>query len=245
VAAPAPVAPPPAPAPKWKPADLSDPEVQDAVITVSRKYNLPRWFYYAVLHRESTFERCKVQDEGPRGTSGEDGRGLSQLSFAWYNGWPFPHGNATPNNGDPAWRSSMGLDGSFPGWIDMNDVTPLAAPRFPSELACKESKPLAPAGDAFDPLANLERFSSGFAAPQYNLRRRLSPADAPEVTLRKVAYYWHYGLWGSPSGNYPTDPRPYLPQYDDYAGRYRPLVEADDGVYAGPACTPPYSASGC
>src|SRR5687767_10295821 len=42
------------PIPIWQPAELHDAEVQASVIAVSRKYNLPRWFYYAVIHREST-----------------------------------------------------------------------------------------------------------------------------------------------------------------------------------------------
>ena len=44
-------------------------DVLDAVTAVTKKYNLPRWFYYSVIHRESSFDRCRWNSD--------DGRGLS------------------------------------------------------------------------------------------------------------------------------------------------------------------------
>lgn len=242
-AAPAPAAPAPV-TPKYVPpecdADCVAHDVPGVIARASKKYNIPRWFYYAVIRRESTFDRCKTQPESA--PSKDWGRGLTQVTFPWYAGVPYPEHESSANNLASEWRSNMGLNSSFGAWIDMSNVTPI--PSTPaSESDCRNNPK---ANDAYDPKTNLDRFSTGFAAPAYHLYH--SAGEDPVETLRKVAYHWHYGLWGSWTGDYPSDPRPYLSGatgYDSHVKQYRAAVEAEDGVWTGGTCKPPYSDSGC
>lgn len=221
-------------------ADCVANDVPGVIARASKKYNIPRWFYYAIIRRESTFDRCKTQPENA--PSQDWGRGLTQVTFPWYAGVPYPQHSSSANNLQSEWRSNMGLNGSFGAWIDMKDVTPI--PSTPAtESDCRKSPK---ANDAYDPKTNLDRFSTGFAAPAYHLYH--VAGEAPAETLRKVAYHWHYGLWGSWQGDYPADPRPYLTCatcYDTHVNQYRAAVEAEDGVWSGPTCKAPYSDSGC
>lgn len=239
---------PPQPQPPAKPlyvppecdADCVAHDIPGVIARASKKYNIPRWFYYAVIRRESTFDRCKTQ---PESAPNKDwGRGLTQVTFPWYAGFPYPQHLSGADNAQTEWRNNMGLDTSFGAWIDMKDITPMSAPAS-SESNCRNNpKP----DDAYDPKTNLDRFSSGFAAPAYHLFH--VAGESPETTLRKVAYHWHYGIFGSKSGAYPADPRPYLTCatcYDTHVNEYKAPVEKDDGVWAGPTCKPPYSDSGC
>jgi hypothetical protein len=221
-------------------ADCLAHDIPEIIVKASKKYNIPRWFYYAIIRRESSFNRCKTQPEST--PSADWGRGLTQVTFPWYAGVPYPQHLPSIDNTNATWRNNMGLGGSFGPWINMADVTPIPSPPA-TEQDCK-TKPKT--NDAYDPTTNIDRFSSGFAAPAWHLYR--VAGEAAEETWRKVAYHWHYGLWGSKSGKYPIDPRPYLTCtycYDTYVKQYKPPVEADDGVYKGAACKPPYSASGC
>ena len=246
----APAAPAPAPAAPAAPAKTYVPAQCDAdciahdvpgvIARASTKYNIPRWFYFAIIRRESTFDRCKTQPENA--PSQDWGRGLTQVTFPWYAGVPYPQHQSSANDLQSDWRSNMGLNGAFGPWIDMKDVTAIpAAPA--SEADCRNNPK---SNDAYDPKTNIDRFSTGFAAPAYHLYH--VAGESPSETLRKVAYHWHYGLWGSWQGDYPADPRPYLSGatgYDAHVKEYRAAVEAEDGVWAGPTCKPPYSDSGC
>jgi hypothetical protein len=221
-------------------ADCKAHGIPAIIDAAARKYGLPRWFYFAIIRRESTFDRCKTQ---PESAPYKDwGRGLTQVTFPWYAGVPYPQHLASANNAQTEWRNNMGLGSSYGAWIDMANVTPI--PSTPaSESECRNNPK---ANDAYDPKTNIDRFSSGFAAPAYWLYR--TPGESPAETLRKVAYHWHYGLWNSWTGAYPSDPRPYLTCatcYDTYVKQYKAPSEAEDGVYTGPACKPPYSDTGC
>ncbi len=220
-------------------ADCLAHDVPAIIAAASKKYNIPRWFYYAIIRRESSFDRCKTQSE--RAPNVEWGRGLTQVTFAPYAGVPYPQHLAQADDGNSSWQHNMGIK-HFGGWIHMSDVTPIPSPPASVQECLTNPKK----DDAYDPATNIERFSSGYAAPAYHLYRVAT--DSPKETWRKVAYHWHYGLWGSPAGKYPADPRPYLTCthcYDAYVEEYEDAVEADDGVYAGPTCKPPYQASGC
>jgi hypothetical protein len=222
-------------------ADCRAHDVPGVIARASKKYNIPRWFYFAIIHRESTFNRCKTQPEN--GDNRDWGRGLTQVTWAWYAGVPYPQHLASPDNANTDWFYDMGLNSLGP-WINMNDVTPI--PSTPaSEDECKNNPR---SNDAYDPKTNLDRFSSGFAAPAFHLYR--VNGESPEESLRRVAYHWHYGISGSWTGDYPSDPRPYLSCaagtcYDSYVQMYKAAVEAEDGVWAGPTCKPPYHDSGC
>jgi hypothetical protein len=239
-----PPAAPQAPAKTYVPAqcdaDCIAHDIPGVIARASKKYNIPRWFYFAIIRRESTFDRCKTQPENA--PSADWGRGLTQVTFPWYAGVPYPQHTSNADNLQSDWRSNMGLNGTFGAWIDMKDVT--AIPSTPaSESDCRNNPK---SNDAYDPKTNIDRFSTGFAAPAYHLYH--VAGEAPAETLRKVAYHWHYGLWGSWQGDYPADPRPYLTCatcYDTHVNEYRAAVEAEDGVWAGPTCKAPYSDSGC
>jgi hypothetical protein len=231
-------------APKYVPpecgADCVAGDVPGVIARASKKYNLPRWFYYAVIRRESTFDRCKTQPENA--PNRDWGRGLTQVTFSSYAGVPYPQHISSVDNLQSEWRSNMGLNGALGPWIDMKDVTPILSAAA-SESDCRKNPK---SDDAYDPKTNIDRFSTAFAAPAYHLFH--VAGEDPAATLRKVAYHWHYGLWGSWQGAYPADPRPYLTCatcYDTHVNQYRAVVEAEDGVWSGPTCKAPYSDSGC
>ena len=75
----------------YEPPDLlSKPEsdrlaIRHAIARAQKKYNLPRWFYYAVIQRESSFNRCAYRPD-------DYGRGLTQLTKLPHNGFPYPGG---------------------------------------------------------------------------------------------------------------------------------------------------------
>jgi hypothetical protein len=118
---------------------------------------------------------------------------------------------------------------------------------FRTPLACDKNV----ANSWAAPFANLDRYSSGYAAPMYNLLKKQQPGVSSEVLLRQVAYYWRYGIFGP--YYYPNDPYAYLSNaapydYDTYVGQYQQAVNNDDyggGSWNGIVCTPPYSSQGC
>jgi hypothetical protein len=238
---------------------------QAAVSTVSQKYNLPRWFLYTIIARESSFQHCTVNT-----SSSPFGYGPTQLTGVWYYGTPYPQDRTTADDTVQAWRDNMGL-GAFtstrpitgtngqPYWISMQYVSTLNSRIEP----CANGN-----GDVYDWTANVERFASGYAAAAYSASfshaTTCNPNDAgcAAENLRKVAYFWNHGIWydtPAPTGQghtYPNYPDPYLDGqfgYDYWAyGLYgnpnpgfRQSVENDDGPWYGPPCQPPYSNSGC
>ncbi|AKU99249.1 hypothetical protein AKJ09_05913 [Labilithrix luteola] len=232
---------PPAPVP-FTPQPCQDAGQCDAVDTairaMSAKYKLPRWFYYAVVNRESTFDPNSWTNY-----NGLIGLGLTQLTESTHTGVPYPMNLLSPNPvTDPAdpsyldyqqWLYDKGVDyfcnsSQIPAaqrvcnWIDMRNVTPLSTQN-----------------DWSDPVKNLDRYSSAYAAPAYNLFRTRYPGESATTTLRRVAYYWRYGIFEEGFPNY--DPSDYLPGeygYDQYASDYRSAVEAQDGVWNGLVAIP-------
>jgi len=220
-------------------SDCANQGVPDAIRRATIKYNIPRWFYFAEAHRESSFNATSIT--GPRNCVGDatTGFGLMQLTNPDHMGFLYPENLRAPDQSNPTWQSNMRISyycskyGLCP-WIDMNDVT---------SLGC----------DAWsDPFANLDRFSSGYAAPMYYLLKKQNPAGtSADELLRQVAYFWRYGLFGP--YYYPNDPYHYLSgaapyDYDSYVASYKPAVNNDDyngGSWNGNVCTPPYSSQGC
>jgi hypothetical protein len=220
-------------------SDCANQGVPDAIRRATIKYNIPRWFYFAEAHRESTFNATSLT--GARNCVGDatTGFGLMQLTNPDHMGFLYPENLRTPDQSNSTWQTNMrvpyycSLYGLCP-WIDMNDVTPLGC-------------------DAWgDPFANVDRYSSGYAAPMYYVLKKKNPAGTNnEEILRQVAYYWRYGLFGP--NEYPTDPDHYLSgaapyDYDTYVAQYKAIVNADDyngGSWNGNVCTPPYSSQGC
>lgn len=205
------------------PADVDAP-IRKAVT----KYNLPRWFYYAVVHRESTFNKNLQTGSGTCCT----GYGLTQLTNPDHTGIVYPENLPNYDQSNTTWQTNMRISHYCTWicpWIDMQYVSPL------------------PNSDSWkDPDKNLDRYSSGYAAPAYRVFRAKYPSDSVETTLRRVAYHWRYGLFEPPT--YPNDPGHYFDGaygYDAYVSAYKGPVEAEDGVWTGPTCAPPYSASGC
>jgi hypothetical protein len=214
------------------------------------KYGFPRWFIYATAHRESTFRQGAVSGSGSEDCS--VGYGLMQLTCAFHDGVVYPNNLQTPNQSYSAWLADSRINpfcsetGLCP-WINMNDVSAL-----PTE------------GDRLVAAKNLDRYFSGYAAPAYYLERARAPQLQSESTydyhnriLRRVAWHWRYGHYtstgcacGTCAFSYDTDPCGYFTgadpyRWDYYVNIYRPNVEAEDGIWDGNACRPPYSSSGC
>jgi hypothetical protein len=193
----------------FRPAQCSA-EVDAAIRRAALRYQLPRWFYYALVHRESTFNPSLVTGAG---------FGLTQLTNKDHTGQPYPEDLSAPDNAYSTWKYNMGLT-TFGPWIDMNDVSVLT--------------------DPLDSDQNLDRFSSGYAAPAFYLfKSRYGLSDAE--TLRAVAYHWNKGLPYTAAQNYDPNDQSYLPTYDQYVANYRPSVEADDGAWPGSPARPPYA----
>jgi hypothetical protein len=108
----------------------------------------------------------------------------------------------------------------------------------------------------YDPMQNLDRYFSGYAAPAYYLEATRAPKQSGETDaafhnriLRRVAWHWRYGHYSAYT--YPSDPYSYLSstsdhyRYDDYANLYRGKLDPIDGVWDGHVCKPPYSSTGC
>jgi hypothetical protein len=200
----------------YAPPECADAEVLAAMNAAATKYNLPRWFIYAVVRRESSFNRNQVNPN-------DGGQGLTQLTGNDHQGYPYPENLAAPNNSYNQWVWDMGLNQLGP-WVNMNDVTPLAD-----------------YDDAFNPAHNLDRYATVYATPAYFL---FQSGSDPAENLRRVAYHWFRGLFDN---NYGSDSTYFEGQwgYDAYVAQYKPAVEAEDGVWQGPPCKPPYSAGGC
>lgn len=190
------------------------PEVDAAIRGAVKKYGLPRWFYYAVAHRESSFNPLAFN-------STDGGQGLTQMTGVWYNGTPYPQNLAAPNENDTGWKNNMRIEGfktlvpSLYPWIKMAEVAPLQP------------------NDWKDPVKNLDRYSTGYAVPMYKLLRARYPSEPILTTFRRLAFHWRYGVY---QDDYPNDPAGYFPGqygYDNYIATYRPPVEAEDGVWTG------------
>jgi len=150
----------------YRPPEASttvDNAIRDAVV----RYNLPRWFYYALVHRESGFNRWAV---GPYSEPG-----LTQLNGSKYEGEPYPENLRAPNDNDRSYYYDLNFP-KFGRWINMSDVSRL--------------------DDPFDAEQNLDRFSSGYAVPAFYLFRDWYGLDDAEA-LRAVAYHWNKGLYKS------------------------------------------------
>jgi hypothetical protein len=185
------------PSGNFKPSQCAqwvDNEIRNAVA----KYNLPRWFYYAVVSRESS---CN-----PNADNGRD-RGLTQLGGSWYEGRTYPEWLNRPDDNNRDYYYNMNMP-RYGKWILMSQVTPLHNWR--------------------DPKQNLDRYSSGYAVPAFKLFKRLY-GESDTATLRRVAFHWNKGMYQ----NYNPGNCDYLCLYDDYVGKFKGRVEAQDGVWNG------------
>ncbi len=194
---PPPSVPPPPGGSYFKPAQA--PEYIDAVIrAASIKYNLPRWFYYSLIQRESSFD--------PNSYNGRD-QGLTQLGGPWYTGMPYPEGLSSPNDNYQPYADDMNF-GKYGKWILMSKVLPMNNP--------------------YDPKQNIDRFSTGYAVPAFNLfKSYYGGSDA--AVLRRVAFHWNKGMYKT----FDVNDTSYLGLYDNYVGQFKAKVEATDGVWNG------------
>lgn len=146
----------PAAAPKW-----IDDVIRDAVA----KYNLPRWFYYAIIHRETSFNPNAVG-------SGND-LGLTQLGSSVFYGETYPNWLSKPNNHHQQYGWDLNFR-KYGMWNLMEDVTPLY--------------------DPFNAKQNIERFSTGYAVGAFKLFKKWY-GENDERTLRRVAFHWNKGMY--------------------------------------------------
>lgn len=187
-----------------------DADVDNAVRDAVEKYNLPRWYYYATIARETYFDKSGVN-------ANDGGKGLVQLTYSTHQGMPYPQNLATPDNTNQQWIWDVGLNRGEPfvrngvGWIDMSNVTRL--------------------DDPFNPSENLNRWSTVYAAPAFYMMKRLYNLSDSE-TLKAMAYHYNRGL-PYDSTRFYNPAEPYLIQWDAYVALYKPPCEAQDGVWDG------------
>jgi len=122
----------------FKPSQAST-QVDNAIRSAVAKYNLPRWFYYAMIQRESSFN--------PNADNGRD-KGLTQLGGAWYVGELYPEWLDYPDDNHRQYGYDMNFQ-KYGKWILMSKVSRMSTP--------------------FDPTQNLDRFSSGYAVQAFKL----------------------------------------------------------------------------
>lgn len=202
----------------FKPAHYSQ-EVADAVGAMSATYNLPRYYMFAVIDRESGGD--------PTATNPNDGGlGLVQLTGENWNGSPYPHNLAVCDNNFLQWTYDMGFS-TFGVWLDMCEV---------STLTNSESWKTA--------TANLRRWCTSFVVRWYQQRKGTFSSESSGTLLRRTAYNWRYGLFKAYD---PNDP--YLTGnwgYDYWLNEYKAACEADDGIWNGTPtmAAPPPGGSG-
>ncbi|MEX2430703.1 MAG: transglycosylase SLT domain-containing protein, partial [Dehalococcoidia bacterium] len=148
----------------FRPLEAST-EVDDAIRDAAAKYNLPRWFYYAIIQRESSFD--------PNLVGSHNDLGLTQMRGLKYTGESYPMGLPAPDADNEDYYWAMRFQ-DFGRWIDIHEVSPLT--------------------DPFDPRQNLDRFSTGYAVPAFHLFKRVYGLDSAEA-LRAVAYHWNKGVY--------------------------------------------------
>lgn len=186
----------------FKPSQAST-YVDNTIRNAVAKYNLPRWFYYAMIQRESSFD--------PDAYNGRD-KGLTQLGGAYYTGQPYPYGLSSPNDSYKQYYYDMNM-GKYGKWIYMSKVSRMT--------------------DWTDPQQNVNRFSTGYAVPAFNLFKRVY-GQGNSATLRRVAFHWNKGVYKT----YDPGNCDYLCLYDKYVGEFKPKVESQDGVWDGKPSIP-------
>gem|GEM_PF-5033807 len=101
-------------------------------------------------------------------------------------------------------------------------VTDLVAP--PSWDCSKPCGNGVTARDAYDPVDNLNRFLSGYAAPAYyapfvnkidcsGYANQQQRADCEAENLQRVAYYWNHGIFDKKYPNYSRHKKPTRREY--------------------------------
>jgi len=206
--------------------------IHDAILTVANESGIPRWFLYATVERESSFNPLARTGDGQPG-------GLTQLTNLEHNGMPYPFDLSVPDNNWPQWIFNMGINQDYNGgtanpWILMTDVNTMPPPNGWQ-----------------DPLTNLRRFASTHAVDWYlNLQRRTRIASDPGLQQnldrfqlwRATVANWKRGLFVHYT-EAEADTNPEWIDYfhfqgnngwDEMAAHYRPLTEHSDGIWAGP-----------
>jgi len=126
----------------FKPSQAST-AVNNVIRQAAAKYNMPRWFYYTIAQRESSFD--------PYADNGRD-KGLFQIVGDYYTGKPYPNWLSTPNDHQQQYGWNMNF-AKYGMWIRMTKVTPMT--------------------NWYDPKQNIDRFSTGYAVPAFLLFKKL------------------------------------------------------------------------
>lgn len=181
----------------FRPPDLiAQPDAQlidDAVWKAVAKYNLPRWFYYAQIQIESSFNRLVVNKyDSFKGTPWA-GTGLVQLTGKTHHGKPYPWDLQTPNNSNIDWVNAQGIN-LYGVWILMTEVTRLE--------------------NATDPWQNLARYSTVHAVKCYWLVKQRYQGISDLEALKATVQFWKSGVVS------PTGVREYNPNHSYLIGQY-------------------------
>jgi len=145
--------------------------------------------------------------------SNDDGaKGLAGLRDPWYSGEPYPMWLNSPDNSNQPYALAMNFQ-QHGNWIQMTRVSRLDSWQSPAQ--------------------NLDRFSTGFAVPAFQLFKKVYALDDTEA-LRAVAFHWNKGMHAI----YNPDADVYVARYDAHARQFRPAVEAQDGAWNGQPSLP-------
>lgn len=150
----------------FKPPQCSD-RVNQAIIRAANLYNLPRWFYYALVLRESY---CDPNAKN----SNNNGLGLTQLTGEKHNGMPYPMNLQKCDPSHQQWIWDMGIN-IYGKWVNMCNVTFMSNP--------------------YDPDQNLSRFSTAHVVPWFLFQKNKHPQEDNVTLLERVAFNWYRGYF--------------------------------------------------
>jgi hypothetical protein len=145
--------------------------VDNAIRDAVAQYNLPRWYFYAQIERESSYNVNAV------GAQGE--KGLTQLNGSNYEGMPYPYGLSAPDDNYKQWGYDMGFS-QYGRWIKMSEVSQMSDWRSASQ--------------------NVNRFSTVYAVRAFQLWQNWYGLSDQEA-LRAAAFHWKYGIFTSYNRN--------------------------------------------
>lgn len=196
-------------------------KAQAAILEMSLKYSgivreldarTLRWFLYAIIHRESSFntKNCNMNDGVPDGTNWSH----IQLYSAWPTEDHLPHG--------------CGLT-QITGWIHGGIPYPNNADEMPLKInkgiygTIKLPVEISKLTDPTDERQNIERFITEELIPDFILIKKHYPRFSTDEVLRAVAFHWNMGEYVKYNPDHPS----YFTIYDQYAKFYKSIVMAD------------------
>lgn len=149
--------------------------VDTSVTSAATFYNLPRYFLYSLIQRESSFQLLALNSDDP------PGYGLTQLTGVWYSGTPYPMNLSAPDNSNLEWTYDMGF-GSFGVWLQMSEVSTITS--------------------IYSADQNLARFATDFGVRWYQRLKNTYSTEGTTNLLKRLAQNWKRGLFATYDPNH-------------------------------------------